>query len=104
MKFNRFRLWPRSWLWGLFICVTVSGVLAQDAVRIAEFMAVNRTTLADEDGDFSDWVEIYNGSDNAVNLEGWHLTDNAGNPDKWTFPTVNLSAGGRLIVFASNKD
>ena len=67
-------------------------------------MAVNRTTLADEDGDFSNWLEIHNSGASPVNLAGWHLTDNQGNLDKWTFPSVNLPAGGRLVVFASNKD
>src|ERR1043166_9292132 len=104
MKINRFRLWPRAWSLGLFIFAATFALLAQDAIRIAEFMAVNQTTLADEDGDFPDWLEIHNGGNIAVNLGGWHLTDNSGNPDKWTFPAVNLPAGGRLVVFASNKN
>jgi hypothetical protein len=88
----------------LFTFTAAAGLLAQDAVRISEFMAVNNATLADEDGDFSDWLEIHNAGIGPVNLGGWHLTDNPGNPDKWTLPVVNLPANGRLIVFASNKD
>ena len=57
-------------------------------------MAVNQSTLADEDGDFPDWVEIHNGGDGPVNLGGWHLTDNSGNPDKWTF-SLGESPGRR---------
>jgi hypothetical protein len=87
----------------LAVCFSF-GLLAQDAVRITEFMAINNATLADEDGDFPDWVEIHNGGGGPVNLAGWHLTDNPGNPDKWTFPSVSLPAGGRLVVFASNKN
>src|ERR1044071_832360 len=104
MKIDQTWLWPRAWPLGLLIFAAAFGLLAQDAIRITEFMAVNQTTLADEDGDFPDWLEIHNGSDNPVNLGGWHLTDNSGNPDKWTFPAVNLPAGGRLVVFASNKN
>ncbi|HEY4760675.1 MAG TPA: lamin tail domain-containing protein, partial [Thermoguttaceae bacterium] len=55
---------------------------------ISEFMADNTSTLPDGDGDFSDWIEIYNPNSTAVNLDGWHLTDNAGNLDKWPFPAI----------------
>ena len=78
-------------------------LLAADVV-ISEFMAINGTTLADEDGEFSDWIELHNTTAAPVNLNGWHLTDNAGNLDKWTFPDVTLPAGGYMVVFASNKD
>jgi len=71
---------------------------------ITEFMAFNDGPLLDEDGDASDWIEIHNASGQDVDLVGWHLTDNAGNLDKWTFPRTNLVAGGYMIVFASSKD
>ena len=43
---------------------------AAPSVVISEFMAINNTTLADEDGDYSDWIELYNSSANTVNLDG----------------------------------
>lgn len=73
-------------------------------VRINEIMASNSSVLADEDGDFSDWIELYNSSDSPVNLAGWSLTDNPENRFKWVFPEVWLHAGSCLIVFASEKD
>lgn len=71
---------------------------------ISEFLASNSIEQADEDGEFSDWVEIYNPDATAVNLSGWHLTDNDTNPNKWTFPSVSIPAGGYLLVYASSKD
>ncbi|MBM3854276.1 MAG: hypothetical protein FJ399_14140, partial [Verrucomicrobia bacterium] len=71
---------------------------------ISEFMALNSSTLADEDGAFSDWIELYNPDPTAVSLAGWYLTDNATNKTKWQFPAVTLSAGGYLVVFASDKN
>lgn len=71
---------------------------------ITEFMASNKHTLLDEDGDPSDWIELYNTGTNTVNLDGWHLTDNATNLAKWTFPATNLAPNGFLVVFASGKD
>ncbi|MGB0991396.1 MAG: lamin tail domain-containing protein, partial [Akkermansiaceae bacterium] len=70
---------------------------------ISEFLASNDSELADADGDFSDWIEIYNPDPIAVNMAGWHLTDDDTNLTRWTFPSVTIPAGGYLVVFASNK-
>lgn len=74
------------------------------AMVISEFMAANASTLADEDGDFPDWIELHNTGGGAVDLNGWFLTDAAGQPGRWMFPATNLVAGGRLVVFASGKN
>ena len=74
------------------------------APQISEFMAVNDSTLADEDGEFSDWIEIRNPDAGSLSLAGYHLTEDAANLTKWTFPAVTIPPGGYLIVFASNKD
>jgi len=78
-------------------------LLAADLV-ISEFMASNDKTLADVDGDYPDWIEIYNRGDTAADLTGWHLTNSTKNLAKWTFPSQTLSAGAFLVVFASGKD
>ncbi|MSU22956.1 MAG: hypothetical protein EXS32_03945 [Opitutus sp.] len=71
---------------------------------ITEFMASNAKTLADVDGDFSDWIELYNPDAAAFNLDGWYLTDSSSNKNKWKFPAVTIPAGGYLVIFASNKN
>src|SRR5262245_25094464 len=71
---------------------------------ITEFMAKNQGTLLDEDGESSDWLELYNPGDAAVDLEGWFLTDDAKKLDKWRFPKVSLGAQKFLGVFASEKN
>ncbi|MBI5385381.1 MAG: lamin tail domain-containing protein [Verrucomicrobia bacterium] len=76
----------------------------QDSVFISEFMASNNGPLKDEDGEYSDWIELYNASSNTVNLDGWFLTDSARNLNKWRFPAANIGAYSYLVVFASNKD
>lgn len=72
-------------------------------------MASNSTTLADEDGQFSDWIEIENTGPDAVNLENWYLTDKEdfapGDADShWVFPSRVLGSGERMVVFASSKN
>lgn len=75
-------------------------------VVINELLAspISTNGLADEDGQFSDWIELYNRGATAVNLAGWSLTDDVNNPTAWVFPSVTLGAGQYLVVFASGKD
>lgn len=73
-------------------------------LTISEFMAANSLTAADPDGDSSDWIEIWNATGDAVDLAGWHLTDNPSDLMKWTCPAHPLADNGRLVVWASGKD
>ncbi len=81
---------------------SVSGVHAGPV--ISELMAAYAHTLADKDGAYPDWIELYNPDSNAVDLTGWYLTDSTENKTKWQFPAVSISAGGYLVIFASGKD
>lgn len=71
---------------------------------ITEFLASNDSVFFDEDGDSSDWLEIFNAGDSALDLTGWYLTDDAGDLSQWAFPSVSLDSGEFLVVFASGKD
>src|ERR1043166_9241667 len=87
---------------GLACAPSLAG--AAETVVISEFMAANHSSLVDEDGDNSDWIEIFNSGAAAVNLGGWYLTDDSADPTKWMFPSTNLPANSFLIVFASGKN
>lgn len=71
---------------------------------ISEFLAANATGARDEDGDFSDWIEIYNLGSLAASLGGWYLTDSPEALTKWQFPAVTVPGNGTVVVFASGKD
>lgn len=71
---------------------------------ISEFLADNKKTLHDEDGDASDWIEILNAGTAPASLNGWGLTTRADNLAEWRFPNLTLSANEYLLVFASGKD
>jgi len=73
-------------------------------VIISEVLASNTSGITDEDGDDSDWIELSNTSGAAVDLGGWHLTDDVAQLEKWTFPNITLNPGAELLVFASDKD
>ena len=87
----------------LLICL-VAIPTVQGQVIISEFMASNTRTLLDEDGESSDWIEIFNVGQTNVNLNGWGLSDVATNPRRWRFPSIELPAGKSMIVFASGKN
>jgi len=67
-------------------------------------MSLNETIITDEDGDFSDWIEIYNSSTVAINLDGYAITDNPDDLFKWTFPALLLQPDSFLLIFASSKN
>ena len=64
----------------------------------------NAATLLDEDGEYKDWIELYNAGSESVNLDGYSLTDDATNPQQWTFPAYVIQPGEFLIVFCSSKN
>ena len=87
----------------VFILFFCEGIQAQD-IAINEAMASNAFTIADEDGDFEDWIELYNYGTTSINLNGYGLSDNYDDPFKWVFPAVVIHPGDFLLVWASGKD
>lgn len=69
---------------------------------INEFMASNASTVADEMGEFEDWVEIFNAGSETAQLGGLFLTDNLANTTRWAFPDTSLAAGGHLLVWCDD--
>lgn len=90
----------------LFILMTFSAaaLLPPSAIMINEVMSSNKVTLADEDGDSPDWIELHNPHDTEVSLENCGLSDEEAKPFKWVFPNVRIQPRGFLLVFASDKD
>lgn len=82
----------------------LAALSAHAQLVVNEWMSKNRTGITDEDGDYSDWLEIYNGGSTAVNLGGYGLTDDAEEPGKWIFPPSTIEPNGHLLVFCSGKD
>lgn len=81
--------------------VTVEEGVAARGVLISEFLALNQRGLRDEDGDHSDWIEVFNSGTSLASLQGWSLV--AGT-DRWVFPSLLLAPNGRLRIFASGKN
>lgn len=92
----------------LILLVFVSlatGASLWSAPRITEISAAGQTSIADEDGDFPDWVEIHNPDVTPLNLAGWSLSDSTSDVGRWRFPAGTIVApGGYLVVFCSEKN
>lgn len=84
--------------------VKLDPAASRQNLAITEFMADNDKTLYDDDCDRPDWIEIWNSGSTDVNMQGWALTDDAADTGKWRFPAYTLTAGSRMVVFASAKN
>ncbi len=73
------------------------------AVKISEVCSDNVSGKTASDGNRYDWIELYNGSADAVSLRGYGLSDNVDKPYKFTFPDVTISAYGYLVIFADKE-
>lgn len=74
-----------------------------EGLVINEVMPVNSTTVADNYGDYDDWIELYNLSSGAKDISGYYLSDNNNKRSKWQFPQGTLiAAKGYLIIWADN--
>lgn len=88
-----------------FLLLTFSSCKSEEqGIIINEVMASNKSTYTDENGDFCDWIELYNASSSAINLDGYMLSDDRYDKDVFTFPSVTLAAGEYLVVFADSKN
>ena len=66
---------------------------------INEIMASNINAVADQNGEYDDWVELYNGSNFSLNLSGYYLSDSENNLSKWSFPNVSIPANDYMIIW-----
>ncbi len=103
-KITYFQLLGLLLLFTVLLVIISQGASTEKNLIINEFMASNRLVIPDEDGDYPDWIEIYNPTVSPVNLEGYWLSDNSTEPFLWQFPEITIKPGQHLIVFASGKD
>ncbi len=90
---------------GLAIESSFTLTIVSSTIRINEFLANgSATSLTDEDGDTSDWIELHNPDGGSVSLNGMYLTDDPANLGKWLVPNVALGGNDYLVIFASSKD
>lgn len=79
--------------------------ISTSEIIINEWMNNNKFGLIDKDGDISDWIELYNPTEEDVSLNGYALSDSCNDLFKWFFPTDTIiPAHGYLLIYASSKN
>jgi parallel beta-helix repeat protein len=83
-----------------------NAINAPDHLVINEVLASNIKSNYDKDfGAYSDWIELYNPGDIEMDIGGWYLSDNPGNPDKWEIPASTIiPPNGYLLFWADGRD
>jgi len=80
-----------------------SGIPPAGDVVINEFMASNEATMADQDNEFDDWIELYNNTSSSLDVGGYFLSDDATDLEQWEIPSgTTIAANGYLIFWADN--
>ncbi len=75
--------------------------LSAGQLVVNEIMAQNTTTVTDANGEYEDWIELYNNSSTTISLDNLFATDTATDLLKWQFPSgLTIAPNSYLIVWA----
>ena len=108
-KALRAKTWRDLVLILLGVVTATPAVVSADALVINEVMSSNSSVLADPQGEYDDWVEIYNNSDRAIDAGGMYLTDDLDNPSKWQIHADNpdvttIEPHGFLVIWVDGDE
>ncbi len=89
----------------VLLCIVVFPFNLFSQVVINEYSCANSTTVLDSYGENEDWIELYNTTGVAVDLNGYHLSDKFGNITKFQIPSsISVPANGYLMIFCSARE
>lgn len=92
----------------IFLTILCSCEKTKDSVNseivINELMPVNSTIVADQNGEYDDWFELYNVTPVKIDLSGYYLTDNRSNITKWIIPQGTVIDGNGFLIIWADKD
>ena len=94
-----------QWVPIILLCAGTALAQTENSLCLNEFLASNGTVLANEAGQYDDWIELYNGGSSAINLAGMFLTDDREDPARWPIPSDRpdvtvIPPGGYALVWA----
>lgn len=87
-----------------FYTITATGGIVPGDIVINEFMASNDVTVADQDGEYDDWIELYNNSNSAVDISGYGLSDDDTDLNVFTFPSGTVLQSDDYLVVWADRD
>lgn len=92
------------------ILIIVIGIIEENrkevpfSIYINEVASSNGSNYQDEDGEYVDWIELYNDGEESISLKGFGLSDKKVLPKRWEFPDVNISPKSYMVICASGKN
>ena len=76
-------------------------VVETPEIVINEILPKNSQNGTDQDGDYDDWIELYNPANVDQDISGYYLSDSKKNPTKWKIPAgTSIKANAYLIIWA----
>ncbi|SKB87162.1 Lamin Tail Domain [Lachnospiraceae bacterium] len=86
-------------------CMSSAGLIGEkDVILINEVCSSNLSVIADENGKYPGWIELYNPGDHDISLEGWSISNSGKKLRKYVFPDVTIPADGYLVVYADKTE
>jgi hypothetical protein len=76
---------------------------AKSDIVLNELLPVNKSIVTDQNGEYDDWIELYNLSSSVKDISGYFLSDNKDHFSKWEFPSgTSIPGNGYLIIWADD--
>jgi hypothetical protein len=93
----------------MFLCILFQPGCEKDniiesSVFINELMPVNTSFIADQNGEFDDWIELYNKSSLSFDISGYYLSDSKNKLSKYKIPHGTTINGKGYLVLWADKD
>ena len=81
-------------------CLFYGNSRSGNRLCINELMAKGSSLILSENSGQNEWIELYNGTSNTIQLKNYGLSDDPDEPFKWTFPEVELKSDNYLLIYA----
>ena len=84
----------------------ISSTLAATVLVINELMAANVGVVLSPATNFDSWIELYNPGDEAIDLQGFYLSDNSEDLTRWQLPADigSVPAKGYKVIWLGSND
>ena len=86
------------WIITLMGSVLACSVAAEEGLLINEIMASNGSIITDPQGEYDDWIEMANLTQQTLDLGGCYLSDDPNDPLKWQFPAGSSIEGNDYLL------
>ena len=89
----------------LIVATLIGGSATAQTLQINELMQSNVETIMDDIHEFPDsWVELYNPSDQTVNLKDYKISNKNKEKKAWQLPDKSIAPKGYVIIYCDKEE